>query len=106
MRTHTHTNAHAHSWNNTHPCSGKLSTILYRDEVRDIVQKHRAGENPLFLYYATQNVHGPLDDIKDMSLFSDNQVETRTCEGGNVSCEGKCRSNSKANLHARTNLLS
>ena len=95
-----------HTRNTTHPCSGKLSTILYRDEVRDIVKSHRAGEHPLFLYYATQNVHGPLDDIQDMSLFSDDQVKTRTGEGGNVKVKAKHQANSKANPYALTNLLS
>ena len=54
---------------------GQLSTILYRDQVRDLIAEHKPKEHPLFLYYATQNVHGPLDDIEDMSIFTADQVK-------------------------------
>jgi len=51
---------------------GELSTIIYRDKVRDLIEAHDV-DSPFFLYYATQNVHGPLDEIRDMTLFTDAQ---------------------------------
>lgn len=53
---------------------GELSTIIYRDKVRDLIEAHDTN-SPFFLYYATQNVHGPLDDIEDMTLFTDEQAK-------------------------------
>ena len=69
-RTHTHTSTHIHTSTRTHP--GNYSAQMYRMEAEDLVARHQSEfpTSPMFLFYAFQNVHAPLDDndMPDMEV--------------------------------------
>mmetsp|Transcript_35252 Transcript_35252/g.81701 ORF Transcript_35252/g.81701 Transcript_35252/m.81701 type:complete len:629 (+) Transcript_35252:41-1927(+) len=58
--------------------SGILSDVLWREKLADVIGSMDTdglglNRHPLFLYFAAQTTHGPLDDIQDERLFTDNQ---------------------------------
>lgn len=53
---------------------GVLSDILYRETMAEIIKDAAAQDDKsLFLYFASQATHGPLDDMTDTSMFSVDQ---------------------------------
>lgn len=54
--------------------SGVLSDILWREKIEELIfADGDSTKNPLFLYFASQTTHGPLDDIPDLRMFSEPQ---------------------------------
>jgi arylsulfatase I/J len=59
------TNAHQHATNSSKPCV--YEDVLFEGRMTSVIEAHQSGDKPLFLFWSTHIVHGPLQ-VPDASL--------------------------------------